>query len=1334
MWRTALKIFSIVFVLFLSTIVILYWQTNIFSNFIQNTLNSELEGIAEINFSELKGNLYERIEISDLQVTLQDSTRINTKSLKINYDIASLAFGSYVLENILFDSLSVNLKLQPSEEKETASTKFTIEDIPLILDSLINVDNLFNNFPELVVQKFEIKNGDITIPKHDLHVKNVNCKAGYLFTQNHFQFNMDNLSGKWVEKDLALNQFQVHLDATRERVTVNKFQLKLNDSFVFLKSEINYGEKTWIIFDLEDAHIEYSDINRFVDIQDVEAGWVNSSFKIVGSPDNFSAQIMGNGNTEKYHLDTIFVDLDYKNKTIFVREGTVLVNNSLLTFAGRGSRQATSGKINYRKFNISNIIPGIIETSLSGNISFNIDDLDFNHISGSVNLLLYDSVIDSVKIDSIKFALLAHDNNFNIIEPSILRFSDSSLFSVRGNLTRSLQIQAELFTTNNDLTHLLSALNLDTINGKFDGNLTMFGDVENPGLQGYLFLPYVQKDSIQLDTILMDLQLDKIFTSRKGVAHFSVLRGDIDGFGLTEALVNLSFDSNRVVFDTLRFANNVNYISIAGQAEQKEDTIYLGLSQVKMNYQNYWIENSDTFLVNFYPNEFVIDQALFQAPGAGIIECRGFWDNEINDMQLGIYMENIQIDPFRQFADSSTNFGGAVNGEIHIIDPLTDIDIESEITGEDMTFNQSSMGNVSMDIEYDNGSIYFKEFNLDNGITRFNASGDIALMFIEEDGGQQIDFIEGTETNLSVNWENVDLNQYQQMLNLKTNIIGMSSGELNFSGNLKRPEMKISVFADSLKYEKYEMRDLKLSSYYKGEYLVLDSLEAEINETFVSVTGRQKLDLDLTDLNFDFENSPFELSAFSKDDKIDFLGNFLDQIEKLIGDYETNIHIHGTLNKPVIDSGYFRINDGELVLSRVKDPVTDLSVDIVIEDSIMKIINLSGYSVKKKDIWETAWGYLDGFFRLFKGDIQPEGELTGSGTINLKDISHPDINLNLSLYDFYVDYFIENTELLVSSENLRIEGRDTINLAGEIIIGKGKYTVDLDKMRKKIYLKSTEATKGKTISWNLDIRIPENFIIASSPLDMVNNFELEISGDLRAIQEPHSNEMGLTGHVDILSGNYQAFGQRFEIRQGSIDFSNPKKINPEIEIFAEKKTDEYTVELAINGNLERLEQDLQIRSASGTYLTNLSLREKLGYLSGSGTQTSGSGLVTTGQDVINTSVETVIERGAQSVTGLDKVEIKDSKGMVNLQSMKLNNGLQDASISIGKYLSSNLYLEYRSRLGAGMIPAPKLSWEAGNQISLAYKINRNWSVESAYAQTLRGNTLINISLGWKTSF
>lgn len=1334
MFRSILKISSIIILILIVVTVLLYWQTTVISDLIKNSLNSELKGIAKIEYSDLSGNLFETIEIKDLTVTLEDSSTIRTNYLNLTYNLSSVLFQPYLIKNIYIDTLQVILNLKPNKLVESKSETFTVDDIPSALDSLINVDALMETLPVLIAKKLEIRNGLFSIPEYNLNIYNINFRGNYSCVSEKFDIKVQKLSGIWREKDLVLRDFQAELNGNRKRITLNKFRLETNDSFLHAKSEINFDEKNWIIFDVEELLINHSDIAKLLVIPEFDTGFVSGSLNIVGTPQKFSGQIYAQGKTRHYKMDSLVLDIDFKDNTIFVRAGKILVNQSLLTFKGSGSRKLSQGSINYRNFDISTLFPDYIKTSLNGYVAFNVKDLNLSNITGSIDILFYQSTLDSIQIDTLKFEMLATNNNFDIIEPSILRFDENSLFAVRGNMSRDFILDAELYTNRNNLAQLLNALNFDTVGGVFDASLTMSGHINDPDLNGFLKLDYMSLNDMHLDTINLDLQLDKIFGQRKGVAHFSIAKGTLDGFDMTEALINITIDSNKIKFDTVRFANNENYISLAGQAQQENDSIYLGLNLFKINYQNYWIENSDSLLINFYPEEIVINQALFNAPGGGILECRGFWDNKLEDLQLGVYAENIQIDPFRQFVDSTIIFGGVLDGELLIVNPLSDPDIESELYGNYLSYNKSPLGTISLQVDYNNGNIYFKNLNLKNNQTQINASGDITLKLNKENGSQKIDFIEETESNLTVSWDYLDLNQYLHVVDIQNYIKGYSSGELKFSGKLSQPLIDISVLSDSLKFEKYKIEDLILNARYEDGYIYLDSLNTEVNNTFIHLNGWQKKEINLTDLDPDFMKAPINLNLYSEDDQIEFLGNFLDQIEKILGDYKTALNIKGTPEKPYIKDGFFELDNGELLLTRIKDPIKGLSIKAKIEDSEMKIEQLTGYSIKEKDFLEKVWGYVTRIFRFLKGDTQPEGQITGSGTLNLKNLLHPHVNLDLDIYEFFVDYFVENTELLLSSKNLNIEGRDTLYISGEINIGGGKYTVDLDKMKKKLYLTSTEINKGKTLAWNLDIKIPENFLITSSALDLTNNFEIEISGDLNAVQEPHSPEMGLTGHVDILSGNYMAFGQRFEIRQGSIDFSNPKRIYPEIEIFAEKETNQYTVELTVNGNLERLQQDLQIRNASGVYLTNLSFYDKLKYLAGSGTSGSGSELVGTGEDVINTSVETALERGAQSITGLDKVEIQNSAGLVDLQSMKLNNGLQDASISVGKYLTSNLYLEYRSRFGEGTIPTPKLSWDAGNQISLAYKINKFWTVESAYAQTLRGNTLINISVGWKTSF
>ena len=273
------------------------------------------------------------------------------------------------------------------------------------------------------------------------------------------------------------------------------------------------------------------------------------------------------------------------------------------------------------------------------------------------------------------------------------------------------------------------------------------------------------------------------------------------------------------------------------------------------------------------------------------------------------------------------------------------------------------------------------------------------------------------------------------------------------------------------------------------------------------------------------------------------------------------------------------------------------------------------------------------------------------------------------------------------------------------------------------------------MSWNLDIMMPGNFKIRNSKLSLVNDFELEIAGELRSILEPLSISQELSGHLETLSGKYTAWGQNFVIRNGTINFTNPKVVNPDFDIRAEKLNRGYTYELSITGNLEKQNLDLQVKDELGNYL-DYTLADKITLLS-LGTTARGlsaGDMASVGKDVFSTSVESALGRGAELVTGLDKVEVSLTGNSSDPQAFKLNQGVKNASFAVGKYFTSNLYLEYQSEFGQGLIPTPKLSWEPGNRIGLTYRIANKWSIDSFYAQTQRGNDQIKISLSWKTTF
>jgi hypothetical protein len=397
------------------------------------------------------------------------------------------------------------------------------------------------------------------------------------------------------------------------------------------------------------------------------------------------------------------------------------------------------------------------------------------------------------------------------------------------------------------------------------------------------------------------------------------------------------------------------------------------------------------------------------------------------------------------------------------------------------------------------------------------------------------------------------------------------------------------------------------------------------------------------------------------------------------------------------------------------------------------INSLSAYANKETDFWDDAFGVITRFFRAIRGETKQERELYGEGYILFDNLKHPRMDLSITTYKLYLDYFVENTDIIVTTNDLHIFGRDTVAIEGNITIEEGNYLVDVDKVKKNIYLVDSGVIQSRPVTWNLNLLLPGNFNISSSDLDLLNNFKFEIMGDLRTIQEANTPTSELTGHLEIISGKYGSWGQNFGIKVGTIDFTDPNVINPDIDILAEKRTGDYIVELKLSGTLNELVQQVQVKDINGNYLTNLSDQELLSLVS---LGTIDFNVANAGGHLIGTSVETAIERGAEVLTGLDKVDISSSKGgnLIDVQTMKLNEGIKEASVSLGKYLTSDLYVEYTGMFGSNAVPAPTVTWTPGNQFGIQYRINMNWSVNSYYLRTQRGNNIYNVSLAWKLSF
>lgn len=1328
----------IAFLLFIITIGALYWQRTIMANMILRILNSELGDVAKIEYRALHGNLFEEIRVLGLKVSFQNGSELNSNFIRINYNLRSVLSSKYYFSEINIDSLNFMLKTPPeepeppTEEKPKQTIQESIDKTAELLAS--GLKNTLEGFPYLTLDRLSLNYGRFEFPEKEMTIDDIQFDSKVMLSKEKAEVYLKKVQGYWIEKDYRLNHFRILIDATPERMTLNKLQFETPQSSIYATFETTFEDQPWMIANVEHFKLDFLELKKIFAIPDIDSGLVSGTYTLVGNQQNLSTKIAGEGFINQYRLDSLVVDGDYKDGSIFIRRGKVTLNESALKFNGKISDNGTYISINYNQLNIRNFVPDAIFTQLTGKINFNLASLNFKNITGKGEWLLVNSVIDTVRIDTLRFALKAKNSDFDIIEPSFLKFGKEAVFSVRGNLSRSQIVNAELSTRNLDLVQLTSALGVDTIQGYFDGFLNFNGNLFDPDIYGELTLPWLTYQDLHLDSIKLEINLVRALSRRLGESKFSIAAGKYQEYTLTEAAVLMEIDSNFILLDTLRFASGESYIGCSGIVEQISDTVLVDLNYFKLKYENYWIENKNNLVFTFTPQEYSIEEAIFRAPEGGFLEIRGYWDNELRDAYAGIQLDNFRVEPFQQFVNEKYKFTGAIRGDIELFELINNPEIDAVLDATQISFNQVAFGDVDIAAGYRDGFIQFDKFEIADSTSLVQLNGVIVPELFKKQDRVENTGLEETGINLTLKWQNIKIEKYKPLFNSKERFSGTYNGSISVGGEFGNPSGRFQLNSLATNYGKFNLDTLNLSGHFNSDSIVVDDFSGILNKTMFRASGWQIADLNFVNPDTAIFDKPFHMRLFSTDNSIQFIGELNDQVEKLNGPYNFDIAIGGTIKKPAVKSGFFNMEKGTLTLSRVRNPIRDINLNVQIEDSVLTFRSFSGYSVKKKDFLQKIWSGMIGFFNYLRGKTTPEGYLAGTGTIKLRNVVHPVIDLNIEMNKFYVNYFVENTELLVTTNNLHITGRDTTLVSGNITIEEGTYVVDLGTLQKNIYLTQATIEKGRAVAWDLDIYIPGNFNITSSPLDLANNFQFKIMGDLRSIQEPHALSMDLSGNLEMLSGKYGSWGQNFEIQNGSIDFTNPKVINPKINIIAEKRMAGNIIELTIVGDLEQQQQDLQVRDANGNYMTNLSFEEKLSYLSVGSGQVTGDGIVVAGEGIINTSVETMIERGAETFIGLDRVDFEQTGSLVDLRSMKLNNGFKDASVSFGKYLSSNLYLEYRSQLGDGVIPAPKLAWEPGNQLGLTYKINRSWSVESLYEQTQRGNQSIQIFLAWKTTF
>jgi translocation and assembly module TamB len=152
--------------------------------------------------------------------------------------------------------------------------------------------------------------------------------------------------------------------------------------------------------------------------------------------------------------------------------------------------------------------------------------------------------------------------------------------------------------------------------------------------------------------------------------------------------------------------------------------------------------------------------------------------------------------------------------------------------------------------------------------------------------------------------------------------------------------------------------------------------------------------------------------------------------------------------------------------------------------------------------------------------------------------------------------------------SLRLQGpQNNLLLSGEVLITRFTLSPDLDIAALAAQTSSVTAIPPATAPSN-HLRL--NVHIGSSPQLNFQNAYAKLAGNVDLRLRGTAAQPSLLGRISITEGSGIIAGTRYELQRGDINFTNPVRIEPTIDLNATARVEDYDISLGLHGTPQKL--------------------------------------------------------------------------------------------------------------------------------------------------------------------
>ena len=364
-----------------------------------------------------------------------------------------------------------------------------------------------------------------------------------------------------------------------------------------------------------------------------------------------------------------------------------------------------------------------------------------------------------------------------------------------------------------------------------------------------------------------------------------------------------------------------------------------------------------------------------------------------------------------------------------------------------------------------------------------------------------------------------------------------ASGQSSFAVDLKRPEIasldatlaNVTVESESFRLDSLAPIEL----YLADGVLRVPTLSLAEDTSRVAVGGTVNFRAKTLDLRAEGATT------------LGLLGSFYPGMAAT-GDVDLSARITGSWDRPSL-SGHADLAGSSLRVEGFRQTIGDLRGRLVFDNRTIRIPELTG--------------------------VFGSGPITIAGAISLEDLRPGSLDLRARGTGMRLRY-PEGLVATLDAELTLIGSRGEQVLSGHVTLRDAVWSREYDLVSGILSdseeLALFEELEGaellENLRFDITIEAPESLRLRNSIAEIDASAELKLRGTLA--------EPVLLGSMEAQRGEVFLLGQRYDITSGKVDFVDPTKVVPFIELTAETRVRSYRVQLRLTGTPDRFYPDL----------------------------------------------------------------------------------------------------------------------------------------------------------------